>query len=417
MFHQLLTNSIGLAVPYTRTNSLPLNTATMPALFRHRTPSPDTIPVFSNTPPKAVAFASGSSPVTSVSRPLSNVERWTLYYFESHARLCSACVDPYAVHKAHRKLCSEGHRLAQDVAKIMYSTDRGRNVFDAGTPSKRSVNVIRVELPRDYDEVRSLLKAMERSLRHRNQKPIVSFDKTYHVVQYPIVSTPSRRQSYVEPVRVSRDTDVGHPAPQRSLSTSRSPTRSSSRRGERRKSMTGDWPQQALTYDVRVPPSTWRNSTLLAQDDLLSRAHRSHDNGSAVASSTRTVSGDRPRTPEQRPVSNHSSRNTPSRNSPVSRPPSSHAPAEPYLMAGALQSVQRDVVTAPIAAPRQTFVAQGPAPDAPRPRRTSMLISGEQKRASWYAGQPYETQLREPKSIEQAEKEKNKARRYSTYLY
>lgn len=417
-------------------DSSTLNTATMPALFRHRTPSPDTIPVYSSTPPKAVAFASGSSPVTSISRPLSNAERWTLYYFESHARLCSACVDPYVVHKSHRRLCSEGHRLAQDVAKIMYSTHRGRDVYDAVASTKRNVTAVRIELPRDYDEVRSLLKAMERSLRHRNQKPIVSFDKTYRVSQYPIVTAPSRRQSYVESVRASLDADVRHPTPRRSSSTSRSPPRSSSRKSERRSSMTVDWPQQALTYDVRAPPSTWRNSIALPRDSIpvqhtepklrpaFQRASRSYGDSTLVASSARAVAGDRPRTPDQRPASSHSSKGTPFRNSPVARPSINHAatvPAEPPLTTGALQSARRDVAATPATPPRQTAVAPGPAPDAPRPRRTSMLITGEQKRASWYAGQPYETEIREPKSVEivekEKEKERKKARRYSAYLY
>ena len=112
------------------------------------------------------------SPVTGVSRPLNNTELWALYNFEMHSRSCAACYDPYSVHKSGGQLCHSGHQMAQHVAKYISSKYDGRQVYSAGE-SDQSVHV---EIPAGYDNIRSLLRVTERSLRHRRQRPIISYD-------------------------------------------------------------------------------------------------------------------------------------------------------------------------------------------------------------------------------------------------
>ncbi|KAK4996146.1 hypothetical protein LTR66_004172 [Elasticomyces elasticus] len=145
----------------------------------------DVTPPKTSTPtspisPRAVRFPSSSSVVTSVSRPPSTVEAWSMYHFEIHARSCPSCFDPYEVHRTGRRLCDEGHGLAQDVAIHVYYKDG--NVYSATDDKYR---VVRVELPTGYGQVRGLLRAMERKLRYQAPSPIISHDRTYYI--------PSRR--------------------------------------------------------------------------------------------------------------------------------------------------------------------------------------------------------------------------------
>jgi len=65
-----------------------------------------------------------------------------------------------------------------------------------------------VELPSGYDEVRGLLKAVERSLRHRSRRPFVSMDRTYYVsARLPL---PDRSRS-VKIAQASRPVKVHRP--------------------------------------------------------------------------------------------------------------------------------------------------------------------------------------------------------------
>jgi hypothetical protein len=128
-------------------------------------------------------------PVQSVSRPVNNAESWALYNFEMHARKCAYCHDPYEVHRNHEQLCEHGHRLAQEVISYIYNKD-GKFFSTEEEDNK----VVQVEIPSGYLEVTGLLKAAERSLRHRSRRPFVSMDRSYHVA--PRTSAlPERRKS------------------------------------------------------------------------------------------------------------------------------------------------------------------------------------------------------------------------------
>lgn len=115
--------------------------------------------------------------ISSYSRGPTANESWTLYNFEVHARSCPDCRNPYTVHRSHRRLCDTGHALAQSVATVVYSRDGGVAYAVDGREAGRAV---RMEIP-GYTEVKSLMRAMERSLRHRRTEPIVSLDQNYYV--------------------------------------------------------------------------------------------------------------------------------------------------------------------------------------------------------------------------------------------
>ncbi|KAI2478377.1 hypothetical protein Ptr902_09990 [Pyrenophora tritici-repentis] len=129
-------------------------------------------------------------PVASFCRPANNTEEWAAYHFEMHARQCAYCHKPYEVHRNHERLCDVGHRLAQDVAQYIYQKADGAIYSTTEEDNK----VVRVEVPAGYVEVFSLLKAIERSLRHRSRKPFVSMDRTYYVA--PRTSSTSPRRSH-----------------------------------------------------------------------------------------------------------------------------------------------------------------------------------------------------------------------------
>lgn len=400
----------------------------MPSFFRQRSSSPTAIHIYSSAPAKAVAFPLGTSPVTSVSRPLNNTELWTLYNFESHARLCAACLDPCAVHKSHGRLCPHGHQLAQEVAMIVYSKDNGRAVFDVA--SGHDSRPTKVELPRDYDEVRSLLKAMERSLRHRRQKPIVSLDRSYYATERPRPSTPSRRLSYMEDRSSGSNSSTPEPRrhspPRRSSSISRSSPRDSPSKHTRRQPEIVDWPEEVIAQDVRLPPSAWRNSTLLSQSFMAAEPIETSSSTPKYHRQTSDMAADKPLTlstknipPEGRQSGTHSAQTSPTKGRSSMRPFSVHGvvdSAQRYsaMMSGALHPATRNTLNAPARLDSNTALA--PAPEVPgRSRRGLKLDNDENKRASWYAGAPYQTELREPrKSPDQSEK---KARRHSTFLF
>ncbi|CAI6342456.1 unnamed protein product [Periconia digitata] len=118
-----------------------------------------------------------TDPVTSVTRPVSSQESWTIYDFEVHAQKCAYCRDPYEVHRNHEQLCETGHRLAQEVCAVLYNRTDGNTYSTTETENK----LVCVEIPADYVQTRGLLKAVERSLRHRSRQPFVSMDRGYYV--------------------------------------------------------------------------------------------------------------------------------------------------------------------------------------------------------------------------------------------
>ncbi|KAF2802716.1 uncharacterized protein BDZ99DRAFT_468696 [Mytilinidion resinicola] len=168
-----------------------------------------------------------SEPVTSVLRPVNSAESWAAYNFESHARKCAYCHNPYEVHRSHEQLCDVGHRLAQDVAHFLYINAEGESF----ATEKEDHKVVRVEIPVGYDEVRGLLKAIERSLRHRSRRPFVSMDRTYYVSAR--VPLPDRSRS-VKIAQASKPVKVHRP-----------------RSGE-----IVDWPTQAATAQQKAKVTT-----------------------------------------------------------------------------------------------------------------------------------------------------------------
>lgn len=108
--------------------------------------------------PKVVNFDG----VTGISRPPNNTEHWSSYLFENHAQQCRSCSDPYARQKAGKRLCTEGNRLALDVASRLFRKDGQvySRVRDEG-------QLVRVEKPAGYDRSWALLKAVERAAKTR----------------------------------------------------------------------------------------------------------------------------------------------------------------------------------------------------------------------------------------------------------
>jgi hypothetical protein len=142
-----------------------------------------------------VAFL--SDPVSSISRPANVEESWACYEFECHARRCGICHKPYEVYKAGEQLCERGHRLAQDVAVYLYNQDG-----DTVSTKKEDHQTVRVEIPTGYDEVRDLLRAVERSLRHRHREPFITTEKSNHVApKKEHRSTPVKVEQPVKPKR------------------------------------------------------------------------------------------------------------------------------------------------------------------------------------------------------------------------
>jgi len=141
------------------------------------------------SPKKGRAVGFHKDPVQSVSRPVNNTESWALYDFEMHARKCAYCHDPYELHRKHEQLCELGHRLAQDVAAYIYNKDG--KIYSTKEEDNK---LVQVEIPSNYVEVGSLLKAIERSLRHRSRRPFVSMDRSYHVAPRT-ASIPVRQKS------------------------------------------------------------------------------------------------------------------------------------------------------------------------------------------------------------------------------
>ena len=159
----------------------------MPSISRSNT-MPTIIHVEPAASKKARVVGFKTDPVLSVSRPLTNEESWALYRFEMHARNCVYCNNAYEVHRHHEQLCDAGHRLAQGVAMYLYNKDS-----KPYSTAEEDNKLVQVEVPPSYVEVSSLLKAIERSLRHRSRRSFVSMDRSYYVA--PRTSTPQRTRS------------------------------------------------------------------------------------------------------------------------------------------------------------------------------------------------------------------------------
>jgi hypothetical protein len=170
-------------------------TTTMPYL------SSTTPTIVHSSPKKERVVGFHKDPVEGVSRPVNTTESWAAYHFETHARKCAYCHNPYEVHRNREQLCDVGHRLAQEVTRFIYNKSDG-NTYSTVEEEHKPV---RVEIPAGYVEVSSLLRAIERSLRHRSRRAFVSMDRSYYVA--PRTSTsPVKRSSSVKPVKISQET-------------------------------------------------------------------------------------------------------------------------------------------------------------------------------------------------------------------
>lgn len=184
MVSQTTQSSTSLSLSATTSKTAPLSPTSLSPQFHfsstmgagRRHDSPTGVPSSPKSP--KVGFAEGL--VTSISRPVNNEEHWTLYYFETHAVKCKSCFEPLTVAKTGRQLCSVGHELAVDVARLVFRRKDGA-VYSR---EKEDHKEVRVELPHDYKQCLSLLKAIQRSLKNGERfiKP-KSHDRTYFVAE------------------------------------------------------------------------------------------------------------------------------------------------------------------------------------------------------------------------------------------
>jgi len=157
----------------------------------HRYNSPTGAP---SSPKSAkVCFVDGE--VTSMSRPVTNDEHWTLYYFETHAAICKSCFEPLIVSKQGKTFCDKGRELAIDVTRLIYLNEDGKIC----SRRMQGHQEVRVEVPNGYDQTLSLLKAIQRGDRKGEQflKP-KSHDRRYYVHDDPLkrLAEPKRGSYY-----------------------------------------------------------------------------------------------------------------------------------------------------------------------------------------------------------------------------
>jgi hypothetical protein len=170
-----------------------------------RTTTPTVIHSQPSSPKKERVVGFHKDPVEGVSRPVNTSESWAAYHFETHARKCAYCHNPYEVHRNREQLCDVGHRLAQEVTRFIYNKSDGNTYSTIEEENKP----VRVEIPAGYVEVSSLLKAIERSLRHRSRPAFVSMDRHYYVAPRSSPSPVKRTNS----VKISQEPKTKTKAP------------------------------------------------------------------------------------------------------------------------------------------------------------------------------------------------------------
>lgn len=220
----------------------------MPSL---RTNMPTVIHTQPSSPKKERVVGFHRDPVEGFSRPVNTAESWAAYNFEMHARKCAYCHNPYEVHRSREQLCDMGHRLAQEVARYIYNKSDGNTYSTIEENNK----LVRVEIPAGYVEAAGLLRAIERSLRHRTRQPFVSMDRTYYVA--PRTTSPLQRS---RSVKVEQD--------------SRTKTKSRPRSGE-----IVDWPdvepkQKRVLSEISNTANAKRGS--LYEEDMAKRRNAKH---------------------------------------------------------------------------------------------------------------------------------------------
>lgn len=99
----------------------------------------------------------GLTEAPTTSRLPHDYELCVMNEFASHASYCDECAHPYETHKNGGTLCSEGHRISEDIsALICYEGGRAYSTVDL-EENKR----IQLEIPADCGVVGELLKALE----------------------------------------------------------------------------------------------------------------------------------------------------------------------------------------------------------------------------------------------------------------
>lgn len=91
---------------------------------------------------------------------------------------CKYCYDPVAVWRKGGELCDRGRSYAIDVAKYIYSKGgRPHSVIDKQAFGQRT----EIEIPFEYEAVRSLVKAFDKGLQLTSARPVISQDTRYYV--------------------------------------------------------------------------------------------------------------------------------------------------------------------------------------------------------------------------------------------
>ena len=125
-------------------------------------------------------------------------EEYVMKHFHRHAKVCQDCHDPYSTHMSGGTLCDQGHRLAQDIARYIYSKGgKAFSMLDRESLRQR----VQVEIPRHCDKVRGLLQAVDHGLRVMKPEAIESHDKSYYVPTRPDRRSYHDDERYGAPVK------------------------------------------------------------------------------------------------------------------------------------------------------------------------------------------------------------------------
>jgi len=139
---------------------------------------------------KNIDFDLGSN---TICRPARDDERVVMQDFAEHASHCPHCADPLLVYMEGGTLCDRGHVYARDVAQYIYSKGgKAYSVVDRQAMDCR----VQIEIPPRCDAVRGLLKAVDKGLKIKRQKPSpgAAHDRTYSVAERRRL--PERRGGY-----------------------------------------------------------------------------------------------------------------------------------------------------------------------------------------------------------------------------
>jgi hypothetical protein len=130
---------------------------------------------------KSVKFS--QSPSARKSRPLDTVETWALDKFEAHAAECKDCHNPLEVYHTIGRLCTDGHRLSQEVVELLF-IESGGDVYSTALESGHRVQV---DLGAGYDQTKGLLRAMNESAQDVLSASFVNTNQIYtpHSMQEP----------------------------------------------------------------------------------------------------------------------------------------------------------------------------------------------------------------------------------------